>query len=378
MDDIIYLDNSATTKPCDMAIEYINNALKTVWGNPSSLYDLGVNSEMLIDNVRENVAELIGANSNEIYFLGSGTEANNLAIIGAANALKRRGNKIVTTSVEHSSVLNACKYLEEQGFEVVYISPDSNGHINADQVISAVDEKTILVSIMLVNNETGAVFPVSQISETVKAINKNIILHSDCVQAFGKLPIDVCDLGCDLISASGHKIHGPKGVGILYKSKKCNIKPIIFGGGQEKGLRSGTESVPLIAGFGGALKELNIPESYRSIKELHDYALETLGSIEDVIVNSPLENHLPYILNISVKGYRSETLLHFLENEKIYVSSGSACSKGKGSYVLTEMGLSPDRTDSALRISFSKNNKKEDIDILKEKLLLATKTLRRK
>ena len=377
MNSIIYLDNSATTKPCDTAIEYINNALKNSWGNPSSLYDLGVASEVTIDSVREDIASIIDANENEIYFTGSGTEANNIAILGAANALKRRGNKIVTTSVEHPSVLNTMKHLEENGFEVTYIAPEADGHILAEKFISAIDEKTILVSVMLVNNETGAIFPVSEMAMAAKEINKNIIVHSDCVQAFGKLPISVDDLGCDLISASAHKIHGPKGVGFLYKSKKCNIKPIIFGGGQENGLRSGTESVPLIAGLGGALKELKINENYKKVEKLYNYAVEKLSSLEEVTINSPKTNFLPYILNISVKGYRSETLLHFLESKKIYVSSGSACAKGKGSYVLTEMGLSPDRTDSALRISFSKLNEKQDIDILLEKLKLATKTLRK-
>lgn len=378
MSGIIYLDNSATTKPCETAIENINNALKTTWGNPSSLYDLGVDSEVLIDGVREDISSIIGAESNEIYFLGSGTEANNLALIGAANALKRRGNKIVTTSVEHPSVLNTCKFLEENGFEVTYISPEPDGHIDAEKFISAIDEKTILVSVMLVNNETGAIFPVSEIAFGAKEKNKNIIVHSDCVQAFGKLAIDVSDLGCDLISASAHKIHGPKGIGILYKSKKCNIKPLILGGGQEKGLRSGTESVPLIAGLGGAIKELNISEANKHIENLYNYAIEKLSNLGDVVINSPTQTRLPYILNISVNGFRSETLLHFLESKKIYVSSGSACSKGKGSHVLTEMGLSQDRTDSALRISFSKFNKMQDIDALYEALVLATKTLRRK
>ena len=378
MQIMIYLDNSATTKPCESAISALNRALTEVCGNPSSLYGLGLEAENLINDTRLKIAEAINAREDEIFFTGSGTEANNLSIIGAANLMKRRGNRIVTTSVEHPSVLNTCKYLELQGFEITYIKPENDGNLSAEKVLSAVDGKTVLVSVMSVNNETGCIFPVAEIFEGLKEMKSIVVKHTDCVQAFGKMPIDIEKLGADLLTASGHKIHGPKGIGFLYKKKNLQLKPIIHGGGQEKGLRSGTESVPLIAALGGAISELSVNLTLTKVKELHSYAYNKLSAVDGVLINSPQSDSLPYIINISVKGIRSETLLHFLEAKDIYVSSGSACSKGKGSHVLTEMGLSADRTDSAIRISFSKFNTASDIDALCNALIEAQNTLRRK
>lgn len=378
MQIMIYLDNSATTKPCESAISALNRALTEVWGNPSSLYGLGLEAENLINDTRLKIAEAINAREDEIFFTGSGTEANNLSIIGAANLMKRRGNRIVTTSVEHPSVLNTCKYLELQGFEITYIKPENDGNLSAEKVLSAVDGKTVLVSVMSVNNETGCIFPVAEIFEGLKEMKSIVVKHTDCVQAFGKMPIDIEKLGADLLTASGHKIHGPKGIGFLYKKKNLQLKPIIHGGGQEKGLRSGTESVPLIAALGGAISELSVNLTLTKVKELHSYAYNKLSAVDGVLINSPQSDSLPYIINISVKGIRSETLLHFLEAKDIYVSSGSACSKGKGSHVLTEMELSADRTDSAIRISFSKFNTASDIDALCNALIEAQNTLRRK
>ena len=376
---MIYLDNSATTKPCASAVIAANEAMCEAWGNPSSLHRLGVEAESIINETRSKIADTLGCREDEIFFTGSGTEANNMAIIGAVESLKRRGNKIVTTSVEHPSVLNTCKHLEENGFEVTYIKPQSDGHVLASDILNAVDNKTVLVTVMLVNNETGCIFPVREVAEGLKEMRLMALLHTDCVQAFGKMEIDVTELGVDLLTASGHKIHGPKGIGFLYKRKGLNnIKPVIHGGGQEKGLRSGTESVPLIAALGGAVDELKITASLKAMKELHAYAVERLSSLDGLVINTPDRDILPYIINISVIGYRSETLLHFLEQQDIFVSSGSACAKGKGSYVLTEMRLSADLTDSALRISFSKNNTFEDIDKLCEALKTAQSTLRRK
>ena len=376
---MIYLDNSATTKPCASAVIAANEAMCEAWGNPSSLHRLGVEAESIINETRSKIADTLGCREDEIFFTGSGTEANNMAIIGAAESLKRRGNKIVTTSVEHPSVLNTCKHLEENGFEVTYIKPQKDGHVLASDILKAVDNKTVLVTMMLVNNETGCIFPVREVAEGLKEMRSMALLHTDCVQAFGKMEIDVAELGVDLLTASGHKIHGPKGIGFLYKRKGLNnIKPVIHGGGQEKGLRSGTESVPLIAALGGAVDELKITASLKAMKELHAYAVERLSSLDGLVINTPDRDILPYIINISVIGYRSETLLHFLEQQDIFVSSGSACAKGKGSYVLTEMGLSADLTDSALRISFSKNSTFEDIDKLCEALKTAQSTLRRK
>lgn len=372
---MIYLDNSATTKPCQQSINRINDALCENWGNPSSLYELGLNSELILDDTRKSVAKLIGCKSEEVYFTSGGTEANNLAIIGTATAKAKVGKRIVTTTIEHASVLEAVKHLEGLGFEVVRIKPDKQGFLKIDEFKAAINENTILVSVMLVNNETGCIFPVDEISNIIKQKSSHAVLHCDCVQAFGKMPLNVKKLGVDLLTASGHKIHGPKGVGILYKSERLHINPIIFGGNQEKGLRSGTEAVPLIAGLLGALEEINIGGSLPQIAKLHDYAFDKLSKLENVVINSPTINHLPYIINFSVKNIRSETVLHFLESEGIYVSSGSACSKGKGSYVLNEMGLDAKIIDSAIRISFSKNNTFDDIDTLCEKIVLAQNKL---
>ncbi len=377
MTDFIYLDNSATTKPCDSCINETLTALKDNWGNPSSLYSHGINAEVLVDNTRQKIADLINCREDEVFFTGSGTEANNLCIKGVAEKMKRRGNKIITTSIEHPSVLNTCDELNKQGFEVVKIKPERDGNIDIEKVKLAIDEKTILVTMMLVNNETGCIFPVKETAQYIKDNGFNTVLHSDCVQAFGKLNIDTKSLGADLITASGHKIHGPKGIGFLYKAKNINISPIIFGGNQEKGLRSGTEAVPTIAGLKGALDELKINNSFDKVADLHKYAVEQLSTLPDCVINSPKLGSLPYIINVSLIGYRSETLLHWLERKNIFVSSGSACSKGKGSHVLNEMGLEPKLVDSALRISFCKNNTCKDIDYLVLALKEATAKLRK-
>lgn len=375
---LIYLDNSSTTKPCDSAVNEAVRAMCENWGNPSSLHRLGVEAEETVNSTRGAIADMLGCRADEIYFTGSGTEANNLCIMGAAESMKRRGNRIITTSVEHPSVLSTCSHLEQNGFEVIRIKPRSDGHVYAEDILSAVNDKTVLVTMMLVNNETGCIFPVQKVSEGLKSMGSKALLHSDCVQAFGKMNIDVDDLGVDLISASGHKIHGPKGIGFVYKKKSVNLKPIIFGGNQESGLRSGTESVPLIAALRGAISELTVTSTLKKLWSLHSYACKRLTETEEIVINSPDSDILPYILNISMPGYRSETVLHFLESKNIFVSSGSACSKGKGSHVLTEMGLSNDRTDSALRLSFSRYNTETDIDALCTALNEAKNTLRRK
>lgn len=378
MNGFVYLDNSATTKPCDSAVKAAVDAMTLYWGNPSSLYDMGAQAEYKMSESRDSVAAALSCRSDEVFFTSGGTEANNFAIRGTANALKRRGKKIVTTSVEHPSVSKVCDSLEAEGFEVVRIKPESDGNIDPSKVISAVDDDTVLVSMMYVNNETGCIFPVPETARQIKAHFPGTVIHSDCVQAFGKIPTDVAKLHVDLLSASGHKIHAPKGVGFLYKSKSLHIKPIIFGGGQEKELRSGTEAVPAILALGAAVNELDTARSLKAVGGIHEYAVRRLSEIDGIVFNSPLSGSLPYILNISALHYRSETLLHFLESRRIYVSSGSACSKGKGSHVLTEMGLSADRTDSALRLSFSRYTKTSDIDALCDALRDGLKTLRRK
>ena len=377
MNKTIYLDNSATTAPCKKSIENINLALNDVWGNPSSLYDLGFRAQMLVDDTRKTVSTLLKCREDEIYFTGCGTEGNNTAILGAAFARKKRGKRIVTTSIEHPSVLETVKRLEGEGFEVVYLKPQPDGVISIRDLQNAITTDTILVSIMLVNNETGAIQPVKAAAKIIKDVGAPALLHCDGVQAFGKMPVNLNDLGVDLFTASGHKIHGPKGVGILYIKKSVTIKPLLTGGGQEKNMRSGTESVPLIYGLKGAVDSLgNINDNLKAQKELWNYAKDALLDTGLVSINSSNEA-LPYILNISVEGYRSETLLHFLEAQGVYVSSGSACAKGEGSYVLREMGLDRKRVDSALRISFSRENTKEDIDVLKNAIITATQKLRR-
>ncbi len=376
--DFTYLDNSATTNPCEAAITRINTALVDDWGNPSSLYEFGLNAELILDDTRNAITKLLSCKQNEIYFTSGGTESNNIAIIGTAISKRKLGNKIVTTKIEHSSVLEPMKYLEAQGFEVVYLSPDENGFISEDAFASAIDEKTILVSAMLVNNETGCILPIEKIKPIIRRAKSPALLHCDCVQAFGKMPINVSKLGVDLLSASGHKIHGPKGVGFLYKNANVHISPLTFGGHQEKNLRPGTESVPLISGLCGAIEEINVSKKYETVRALFEYAHEKLSQFENVIPNSPKDNVLPYIVNFSVLGIRSETLLHFLESKGICVSSGSACAKGKGSYVLQAMGLDNSRVDSAIRISFSYENTKEDIDRLCDAINEANKTLTRR
>ncbi len=374
---MIYLDNSATTKPCKKTVEAINNTLTQNWGNPSSTYSHGINALEIIDDARKTVASSVGARSEEIFFTGSGTEANNLAIFGCANALKKKGRKIISTSIEHPSVLEALKKLSDDGFETVLLSPDQNGCIKEEDLRREIDKNTILVSIMLVNNEIGSVQHIEIASKIIKEKNSPALLHCDAVQGYGKLPIKVSTLGVDLLSASGHKIHASKGIGFLYKKSGVNIQPILYGGGQEKGLRSGTESVPLIAGLGAAVKDLPDLNKQLSVQqEFYNKAKELLLEVDAIKINSP-ENALPYIINISIDGYKSEPMLNALAMENIFVSKGSACAKGHRSYVLSEIGLSNDRIDSAIRISFSRENTLNEIETLKNVIIKITEKMRR-
>ncbi len=377
MEPMIYLDNSATTKPCQTSVNYINECLSENWGNPSSLHTVGISAEELLIKARRKAANLIGAQENEIFFTSSGTEANNIAVLGTAAKLNKRGNRIVTTEIEHPSVKEAIDYLETLGFEVVRLKPDSRGVVSDKDISNAINEKTILVSIMLVNNELGAIQPVAVAADAIKRISSPALLHCDAVQAFGKLPIDVNKLGVDLLTVSGHKIHGPKGVGFLYKKKGANIISPVFGGGQENGVRSGTQPMPAIAGMLGAMEELPDPTSQLSDqKKLWQYAVNKLSATNLVTLNSN-EDCLPYILNISVNGYKSETILHFLESKNIFVSSGSACAKGKKSYVLESVGMNSKQIDSSIRLSFSRFNTKDDIDNLCTAITDACKFLRK-
>ena len=369
-----YLDNSATTRVSKAAADKAYEVMRENYGNPSSLHTLGFRAEQELNAARAALAKALGVNDDEIYFTSGGTEANNTAVFGTVKWLRRRGNRIVTTAIEHSSVYEAINHLEEEGFEVVRVKPDENGNFTAEQFADVIDEKTILVSVMAVNNEIGTILPIEKLRRIIDKSSSPAMLHCDCVQAFGKIPLKLKKLGVDLATVSGLKIHAPKGVGALYVRKEARIKPLHFGGEQEKKLRPGTEALPLIAGFGEAVKEIDIPKSYPAIRQLNSYAKEKLGSIEGVVFNSP-DDALPYIINISALGIRSETMLHHLEKKGIYISSGSACAKGKPSHVLSAMGIGRDRADSALRISFSAENCRDDIDALADALTEGINTL---
>lgn len=336
------------------------------FGNPSSLHSLGFGAKQELEAARGLVASALGAAPEEICFTSGGTEGNNLAIFGAALSRKRLGSRIVTTRGEHDSVLNPMKELERQGFEVAYLSLDGLGHIDPGQLEEAIDEKTILVSMMLVNNETGAIFPVQQAKRIIIRKKAPALLHTDAVQAFGKLPLNPEKLGADLMTVSAHKVHGPKGAGAIYVKKGVRILPRAFGGGQERGLRSGTESVPLIGAFGEAVRLLPEPgKTLPKIEALNRELRRELAELDGVEINSP-EDGLPYVLNFSAGRVRAETMLHFLAQRGVMVSSGSACGKAKPSHVLTAMGLSRERISSALRVSFSRFSTEEDVRALTE------------
>lgn len=358
-----YLDNSATTAVSPNAAEMAYRMMVQNYGNPSSLHIKGMKAENELNSARKAVAKSLGATSEEVFFTSGGTESNNTALFGIAQAKKRRGNKIIISLVEHSSIIEAADRLENEGFDIVRVAPRSDGVIYPEDIAGAVDDRTILVSVMSINNETGAIMPVSEIFSSVRAINSDTICHTDAVQAFGKLRINAKRLGADLISVSAHKVHAPKGCGALYIKKGVRIIPHQYGGEQEKKIRPGTEPLPLIAAFGVACSEFDIDANYKIVKELNDYAKNKLLKIEGVTLNSP-QNALPYVLNLSVGKVRSETMLHFLEEFDVFVSSGSACARGKPSHVLGAMGISRERADSAIRISFSKYNTIDDVDVL--------------
>ncbi|XOQ43212.1 MAG: cysteine desulfurase [Clostridium sp.] len=364
----IYFDNSSTTRVCPEAAEKVMEMMTENYGNPSSLHSLGFRAERALEEARAAVAAQLGAEKEEIYFTSGGTESNNIALFGAAHAQRRRGNHIVTTQIEHPSVLNVMKRLEQEGFTVTYLKPDTAGRIAPEQIFSAVNAKTILVSLMCVNNEVGSILPVETAVQAVRAAGAPALVHVDAVQAFGKLPLRPRQVGIDLLSVSGHKIHGPKGVGALYIRRGVHIEPHSYGGGQEKNIRPGTEGMPLIAGFGAAVRALPEVRSQRSkMQKLHEYCLGVLRQIPGIEINSA-PDALPYILNFSVPGVRAETMLHFLSDRGIYLSSGSACSRGHESHVLSAMGLSRERIASALRLSFSRYNTKEEIDVFADAL----------
>jgi cysteine desulfurase len=361
----IYLDNSATTRPSLAVVDKMSKVSRENFGNPSSLHAKGFEAEKIILKSKESISGFLGCDPEELYFTSGGTEANNLAILGSVNAKRRLGNKIVTTAVEHDSVIAPCKELEKLGFEVIYLKPDSSGCINIKKFADVIDSKTILVSVMMINNETGFSLPVKKIKEVININNSPALYHIDAVQAFGKIPVKVRPLGADLISITAHKIHGPKCIGALFCSKNIKINPIIFGGEQQKRLRPGTLSPPLIAGFSTAAEEsINLQdESAKKVENLRQRCIELLLKIPQVKINN-IHSSFPYIINLSVSNIKSETMMHYLSSNGIYVSSGSACSHGKKSHVLKAMNLSDDIIDSAIRVSFSRYNTIEDVEKL--------------
>lgn len=372
----VYFDNSSTTAVCKAAADKAYEIMISCYGNPSSLHSFGLEAEREVESARSTIAKSLGASDREIFFTSGGTEANNLAVLGAARSRRRLGNRVVTSAIEHSSVLESCKELERRGVEVVYLNPDENGKVKIEDLESAIDEKTILVSLMAVNNETGAVQPYDKVGRVIKRKKAPAVFHCDCVQAYGKLRLNPERAGIDLLSVSAHKLHGPKGVGALYIKRGVRVSPQHFGGEQQGKIRPGTESVPLIAAFAAAVKETDYSTA-DEVAKIRDYIKSQLSQLERVYVNSP-DDALAYILNFSVEGIRSETMLHCLAEREIYVSSGSACAKGKPSHVLTAMGLSKARADSAIRASFSKYSTLEQAQYFCEAISQATKELVRR
>lgn len=369
----IYLDNSATTKPYKEVVDKMVYALTTDYANPSSLHRKGIEVEKNIKAIRQDIARTIGAKDKEIYFTSGGTESNNAIIRGVANLYKKRKNHIISTEIEHPSVLNTLKDLEEDGFEVTYLKVDKEGKIDIDDLKNAIKPSTILITIMHVNNEIGSIQPIEDIGKYLKSLSDKIYLHVDAVQSYSKINFKPSRYNIDFMSVSGHKLHGPKGIGFMYIKENNRLKPILTGGGQEIGIRSGTENVPGIYGIGEAVRILNkdLNKTIDKITELKNLLKEEIiNNIEDIKVNSP-EDGVCHILNVSFKDVRGEVLLHYLEQKGVYVSTGSACSsKKKGSHVLNAIGLTPNEIEGAIRFSLSDLNTKDEIlevvKILKE------------
>lgn len=377
-----YFDNSATTRVLDSVRDIVVKTMTEDYGNAASKHGRGVRAEQYIREARSIIAKSLKVEEKEIIFTSGGSESNNMALIGAAMANRRRGSHIISTNVEHSSVYNTLGFLEEQGFEITYLPVDAQGHISLEQLKESLRPETILVSVMYVNNEVGSVEPVEEIGKVIKECRPQALFHVDAIQAYGKYEIRPKRQGIDLLSVSGHKLHGPKGVGFLYIDEKAKVRPLIYGGGQQKGMRSGTENVPGVAGLGAAVREI-----YRDHQSKVDYLyglkahfMERLGEVEGCVINSrPGRESAPQIVNVSFEGIRSEVLLHALEERGIYVSSGSACSSNHPglSGTLKGIGVRPELLDATLRFSFGLFNKKEEIDYAIEVLKELLPVLRR-
>ena len=362
---MIYLDNSATTKPCKEAVEAITLALTEQWANPSALYSFGFSGAKKLRTARNQVAKALGAEPDRVFFTSGGTEADNWAILGSAKRFGKKKKHIVSTAIEHHAVLNTLKELEAQGYEVTYLQPDRDGVITLETLKGALRKDTFLVSVMMVNNETGALMPIPQMAKLTHKLCPDAVFHTDAVQGFLKVPFTAKTCGADLISVSAHKVHGAKGAGALYISPRLkSFPPLLTGGGQENGFRSGTEAMPAIMGFGAACETISktFLEDAAQEKKLIEYLVNKLNLLNGVLING---NHqAPHILSISIPGIPTQNIINILQDQEIFVSAGSACAKGHRSHTLSAMGLSPETMDSSFRVSICKDTTKEELDKL--------------
>lgn len=373
----VYFDNSATTKPYSEVIDSIADTMRKYYGNPSSAYCLGLEAELKMNESRDIIARTINCSRDEIVFTSGGSESNNFLVKGFV----KPGKHIITTKIEHPSLLNTCRALQKEGVKVTYLDVNNRGEINLDELASSITKETQIVSIMHTNNEIGTVQQIESIGKYIKETNSRIKFHVDAVQAYGKYNIDVKKYNIDLLSVSGHKIHGPRGIGIAYIRKGLVPIPLIYGGGQEKGFRSGTENLASIVGFAKAVEKIheNREKNFTKIHELKNYFIDKLSNIPKVRINSQGNNYSPYVLSVSFIGIKGEVLLHMLEEKHIYVSTGSACSArdNKESHVLKAIGLKKEELDGTIRFSFAEDNSIEEVEYALDVLNESLKFLRR-
>ncbi len=378
----IYLDNSATTRAYPEVVDIIRKTMLEDYGNPSSMHMKGVDAEKYVRTAKELIADTLKCKPDNILFTSGGTESDNTALIGAASAAARRGKHIITTQIEHPAVLETCEYLSKQGYEITYLPVDGEGRLRLDKLREALRDDTIILSVMHTNNEIGALQPIEEIGQILREVNPDTLFHVDAVQGYGKYNIIPKKCGIDLMSVSGHKLHGPKGVGFLYMSDRVRLRPVIFGGGQQKGLRSGTENVPGIAGMGEAIRITyeHIDEDVDRLRELKEYAVGRLKQMDDIIINGYNNGvSAPHIISISIKDVRAEVMLHALEARGVYVSSGSACASNKPaiSATLKAIGLDKSLLDSTIRLSMSVYTTREEMEYALDSIEEETGKLRR-
>lgn len=358
----IYLDNAATTKPCPAAVAAVMEALTENWGNPSAVHQLGLRAEKAVKRARQQVAAVLGCSPDQLFFTSGGTEGDNFAVFSVAQRYHKRGRHIITTAVEHHAVLRPIQALEAQGFEVTYLKPEADGTISPAALLGALRKDTILVSIMMVNNETGAVNDIARLAKLTHQ-KSTAVFHTDAVQGFCKVPFRASTLGADIVSVSSHKIQGPKGCGAVYVDKKLHLPPVMYGGGQEKNMRSGTENVPMILGFGAACQAASegLPEKLRTMERRKQQCLQLLEEKvpQAVILGS---HQAPHVISLAVPGVRSQGLIGCLQEKGVYVSAGSACSRGHRSHVMEAMGFAPELIDGSIRVSTCFDTTPEEIE----------------